>query len=109
MNIEKGENYTFEYYDESVIQELLAQGWQIDADGLDEEDTIQITQMMDTEYKLFQREDGLCTILVKETNAIEEMTNDELGQNPESVKQNMNQEYHDRLPEILGDYNKQSR
>lgn len=107
MNIEFSEGSYFEQYDEDKIQNLIAQGWEIDADGLDEDEAREMSQYINQEHRIFRKEDGLCTILVKQKSAIEEMSQDEFGQNPQDLRAEMNRKYYDSLPEVMEDNTQQ--
>lgn len=101
MNLEGFSDNSLEYegvepYDEELVSSLTSQGWNIDAVGLDVDEAFQMADMSLNEYRIFQKEDGTCTLLVKEPSALEEM-------GPESYQEQMNQQYYDRLPEIMGD------
>lgn len=104
MNEVLDQGPTFEQYDDDLIMNLVGQGWEMDADGLDEDEAIQMMQEMNNECRVFQKEDGSCTILVKQMGALEEMSN-EYGQTPKGVQDNMHNEYYDRLPEVMGKNN----
>ncbi len=80
MGFENVGNSSFEAYNEAEVQDLLGQGWQMDADGINEEEAIQMTEMINGEYKLLRKEDGTCAILVKQENAYESMGGADLDQ-----------------------------
>ncbi|MBD3156198.1 hypothetical protein GF369_00035 [Candidatus Peregrinibacteria bacterium] len=103
MNLEGFNDTSLEHegvepYDEQLISSLTSQGWYVDAKGLDVDEAFQMADMSLDEYRIFQKEDGTCTLLIKEPSALDEM-------NPESYQEQMNQEYYDRLPNIMGDKN----
>lgn len=108
MGLETGEGPSFEHYDEAKIQELFSQGWEMDADGLDEDEAYEMTQMMTNEHRVFIKEDGLCTILIKQMGAYEELSQSEYGQNPQDLRNEMHREYNDIVPEVMED-NDQNR
>ncbi|MCD6109270.1 hypothetical protein J7J83_00730 [bacterium] len=103
MDTETIEGETFEYYDENEVQNLLNQGWQLDADGLNEDEASQMIKMIDNEYRVFQREDGSCTILIKQMSAIDEMSHEIPEQNPDDIRTEMNNRYQNTLPDIVED------
>jgi len=74
MPLERGSYNQFENYDESEVQSLTEQGWQMDADGLDEETAQNIIRNMTVDYRAFKKEDGTCTILVKQQSAYESLS-----------------------------------
>lgn len=108
MNMEGFNDNSLEYeavepYDEQLVSSLLSQGWDIDAQGLDVEEAFQMADMSLNDYRIFQKEDGTCTLLIKQQSALEEMQN----QDPQAYQEQMNQEYYDRLPGVMGGKNKQ--
>lgn len=106
MNFEKDPGFSFESYNEDEIQNLIQQGWMIDAEGIDENEAQEMSQMISEENRVFIKEDGTCVILVKQMSAIEDMSQTEQGENPQDLRDEMHNEYYDRLPEVMGD-NKQ--
>jgi hypothetical protein len=87
-----------ENYDESEVKSLTEQGWQVDADGLNEEEALQMTQNMTVEYKLFRKEDGTCMILVKQQSAYENLSggNTDIG----GIRSDVNNSVND----VMGEY-----
>jgi len=87
-----------ENYDESEVKSLTEQGWQIDADGLNEEEALQMAQTMNVEYRLFRKEDGTCIILVQQPSAYENLSggNTNIGEIRSGVNNSVN--------DVMGEY-----
>jgi len=86
MNLERPDDLPFENYNEAEVQDLLGQGWQMDADGISEDEAVQMTGMINGEHKLLRKEDGTCAILVKQENAYESMGGADLDQMRSGVR-----------------------
>ncbi len=103
MGFEDMEGPSFEQYDETEVMSLIGQGWEMDADGLDEDEAYEMSQQITQENRVFVKEDGTCTILVKQMGAIEEMSQGEYGQNPQDLRDGLRDGYNDRVSEVMGD------
>jgi hypothetical protein len=108
MNMEGFNDKSLEYeavesYDEQLVSSLLSQDWEMDAQGLNIEEALQMADMSLDDYRIFQKEDGTCTLLIKKQSALEEMQDND----PQAYQAQINQEYYNRLPEVMGDKNKQ--
>lgn len=89
-------NPSFEPYDDELIQNLVSsQKWAIEADGLYEEDAIDLKKRMNTECRIFQREDETCTILVEQMGILDE------------TRDGMHNRVYDTVPEVMRENNQQ--
>ena len=103
MNIEFGNDTpTIETYNTETIDSLLNQGWDFDAEGLSEEEAMQTSSMIKEEYRIFQKEDGTCTILVAPKSALSSISQNPVNEpTPQTIIDEMHETYTSEFPDII--------